>query len=314
VKVIEHVLKTTSPCFSHEIVPPPRGRSVQELVETMELLIPSRPAWIDVTSHASVATFQEQPDGSVHRKVLKKRPGTIGICGILQNRFKVDTVAHILAQGFSKEETEDALIELRYLGIENVLALKGDTPNYQKVLEPGRSSHIYAKDLVNQLSDLRRGIYMDDGVGLAPMDFCVGVAGYPEKHFEAANSKTCIQHLKAKVEAGADYIVTQMFFETQKFVQYVEKCREVGINVPIIPGLKVLRNLGQLKSLPRTFHIDLPSELVDEVMANPQHVEEIGVRWTQRQVEELLNLGFLNIHFYVLNDASLVAQIIKGFL
>lgn len=313
-KVIEHILNTKGPRFSHEIVPPPRGRSVNELVEMVEILMPSRPAWIDVTSHASTQIFHEKPDGTHQRKTLKKRPGTIGICGVLQNRFKVDTVAHVLCQGFTREETEDALIELGFLGIENVLALRGDAPNYQKIVDKGRSTNLYAKDLVQQLADLKRGIYVDEMSGATPLDFCVGVAGYPEKHFEAANFKLDVQYLKAKVDAGADYIVTQMFFDNEKFFSFVNACREADIKVPIIPGLKVIKSVNQLKALPRTFHIDLPDQLVDEVLAAPHHSEEIGSAWAGRQVEELLNKGFHNVHFYVMNDAPVVAKTVRRFL
>lgn len=313
-KVIEHILKTKGPCFSHEIVPPPRGRSVNELIEMVDTLMSSRPAWIDVTSHASTQIFHEKPDGSHHRKTLKKRPGTIGICGVLQNRFRVDTVAHVLCQGFTREETEDALIELGFLGIENVLALRGDAPNFQKIVDKGRSTNLYAKDLVAQLADLKRGVYVDEMSGATPIDFCVGVAGYPEKHFEAANFKLDVQYLKEKVDAGSDYIVTQMFYDNQKFFAFVKACREAGINVPIIPGLKIIKSVNQLKALPRTFHIDLPDQLADEVLASPHHAEEIGSNWAGRQVEELLNAGHHNVHFYVMNDAPIVAKTVRRFL
>lgn len=312
-KVTEHINSAREPLFSYEIVPPPRGRSFRDIVEIVEVLAPLNPPWIDVTSHSSSAYFQENSDGSIHKRTLKKRPGTLGICGIIQNRFKIDTVAHVLCLGFSREETEDALIELSYLGIENVLALRGDTPNYQKQLRNDRTANNYAADLVGQIKDLAQGKFLDDLDDALPLDFCVGVAGYPEKHFEAANLKLDVQNLKKKVDAGADYIVTQMFFENQKYFDFVKECRAAGITVPIIPGLKVLKSAAQLKSVPKNFYIDLPNALVDEITSAPQHAAEIGARWAHRQVAELLAAGVPNIHFYVLNDVHSVANIVKDF-
>jgi methylenetetrahydrofolate reductase (NADPH) len=311
-KVIEHILAAKGPAFSAEIIPPPRGRSIRDLIEIVECLGPVRPRWIDVTSHSSTANIQEDADGNLRRKVFKKRPGTIGICGVIQNRFKIDTVAHILCQGFTREETEDALIELNFLGVENILALRGDGSNYEKVIDKHRSVNLYACDLVKQAMDLKKGIYLDEISGSVPLDYCVGVAGYPEKHFEAANKKTDLQNLKKKVDAGAEYIITQMFFDNAHFFNFVRECRDIGITVPIIPGLKVLRSLNQLKSIPKTFHIDLPDELVDEVMATPTQVQEIGKRWTESQVEDLLKQGHNNIHFYVMQDAHVISQIVQS--
>ncbi len=312
-KVIEHIQAAKEPLFSYEIVPPPRGRSYRDIVDIVEVLAPLSPPWIDVTSHSSTAYFQEKTDGSIQKRTLKKRPGTLGICGIIQNRFKIDTVAHVLCLGFSREETEDALIELSYLGIENVLALRGDTPNFQKQVRNDRTVNNYAADLVGQIKDLSNGKFLDELDDAHPLEFCVGVAGYPEKHFEAANLKLDIQNLKRKVDAGADYIVSQMFFDNQKYIEFVKECRAAGINVPIIPGIKVLKSVPQLKSVPKNFYIDLPNALVDEVSASPQHAAEIGVRWAQKQVEELLAFGVPSVHFYVLNDVHAIAEIVKKF-
>ena len=312
-KVIEHIQSAKDPLFSYEIVPPPRGRSYKDIVEIVEILAPLNPPWIDVTSHSSTAYFQERTDGTIQKRTLKKRPGTLGICGIIQNRFKIDTVAHVLCLGFSREETEDALIELSYLGIENVLALRGDTPNFQKQVRNDRTTNNYAMDLVGQIKGLSQGKFLDELEDAHPLEFCVGVAGYPEKHFEAANLKLDIENLKRKVVAGADYIVTQMFFDNQKYFDFVTECRAAGINVPIIPGIKVLKSIPQLKSVPKNFYIDLPNALVDEVNASPNHAAEIGSRWAQKQVEGLLAKGVPGVHFYVLNDVQCIANIVKSF-
>ncbi|WP_415062061.1 methylenetetrahydrofolate reductase [Bdellovibrio sp.] len=310
-RVIEHIEKASSSLFSFEIVPPPRGRSVKDIIEVVEALVPLNPAWIDVTSHSSTTYFQEKIDGTIQKRTLKKRPGTLGICGIIQNRFRIDTVAHILCLGFTREETEDALIELNFLGIENVLALRGDTPNVQKALRADRTINQYASDLVGQIKDLKEGKFLDELDRADKLDFCVGVAGYPEKHFEAACLKSDIQSAKRKVEAGADYIVTQMFFDNEKYFKYVEQCREAGITVPIIPGIKILKSANQLRSIPKNFYIDLPEELVEDVEKNPHHAEEIGKRWCQKQVEGLLNYGVPSVHFYVLNDVHSIVDIVR---
>ncbi len=309
--VIEHLDRAKNPLFSFEIVPPPRGTSVQTIVDIVEMLQPLDPPWIDVTSHSSSSTFRERPDGALERKVSRKRPGTLGICGIIQNRFRIDTVAHILCLGFSREETEDALIELNFLGIHNVLALRGDRPNFDKEVRRDRTNNEYAADLVSQVCELKRGKFIETGEGSEPLNYCVGVAGYPEKHFECASLKTDVMYLKKKVEAGAQYIVTQMFFDNKKYFEFVKLCRDSGITIPIIPGLKVLRSVPQLKSLPRTFHIDLPDELVGEIIENPTQAAEIGKRWTLKQSQELLDFGCPALHYYVLNDAHLVVDLVK---
>lgn len=316
-KIIDHINQTLAknqgPEFSYEIVPPPRGRSVKDIIDITEALSELDPQWIDVTSHASSAYYHENTDGSIQKKTYRKRPGTLGICGIIQNRFRIDTVAHILCQGFTKEETEDALIELNFLGIHNVLALRGDTLNYSKEVSKNRSINQYASDLVEQIHGLKTGKFIEDISNSAPLDYCIGVAGYPEKHFEAANFKTDIQFLKKKVDAGADYIVTQMFFDNEKFYKFKKACFDAGITVPIIPGLKIIKNTAQLKTIPKTFNVDLPEAFVDEIAANPKAVEEIGMKWAFKQTEDLVNRGEKNIHFYIMNDTNLVVDLVKKF-
>ncbi len=309
--IIEHLSKAKGPLYSFEIVPPPRGKSGQEILDVVETIRALNPAWIDVTSHSSSAYYREKMDGSIERKTYRKRPGTLGICGIIQNRYQIDTVAHVLCLGFTREETEDALIELNFLGIHNVLALRGDTPNFQKSIPKERTINQQAADLVEQIRDLKSGKFLEELDASQPLNFCVGVAAYPEKHFEAASLKLDIQNLKKKVDAGAQYVTTQMFFDNKKYFAFVELCREMGIQVPIIPGVKVIRSAAQLRSLPKTFHIDLPDELVEEISASPNHVAEIGERWAEKQARELLAAKVPSLHFYVLNDAPVVAKIVK---
>lgn len=310
-KVIDRIKNATSPIFSYEIVPPPRGRSIQDIIKIVEALKPLSPAWIDVTAHSSSAYYNELSDGTIQKKVYKKRPGTIGICGVIQNRFGIDTVAHLLCLGFSKEETEDALLELNFLGVQNVLALRGDSPNYSKPLPQNRSANYYASDLVEQINKVNKGQFLEDIEGANDFDFCVGVAGYPEKHFEAPNLKLDLQNLKKKVDAGAEYITTQMFFDNRHYFDFVKAAREIGITVPIVPGLKVLKTVSQLVSIPKNFYIDLPNELVDQVTNNPKEVKQIGFDWAKKQAKELLAEGAPAIHFYIMNDTETIVKLVS---
>ncbi len=310
--VIEALERAKKPLFSYEIIPPKRGKSARDILSVVEQLVPYDPPFLDVTSHSAEAHYEELPDGSIRRRVRRKRTGTISICGIIQNRYNIDTVPHLLCRGFTREETDDAMIELSYLGIHNVLAIRGDETNYKKPARSDRSVNVYAKDLVEQLSDLKQGKYLEELVSTEQMKICIGVGGYPEKHFEAPNRKRDIIHLKAKVDAGADYVVTQMYFDNRNFHEFVEDCRKQGLTVPIIPGLKIISTVRQLTSLSKNFHISIPEALDDEINANPKHVREIGLRWAIAQVKELLNTGVPCIHFYVMEDADAVIKVIEA--
>ncbi|MBK6875785.1 MAG: methylenetetrahydrofolate reductase [Ignavibacteria bacterium] len=304
-KVIEHLERAKSPMISFEIIPLQRGGDINQLFAFIDSIIKYNPPFIDVTSHSSQVIYEETPTG-IKKKVKRKRPGTIGISVAIKNRYNIDTVPHILCDGFTKEETEDALIELNYLGIENVLAIKGDDSMFKKPIPEGRSSNSYALDLVKQIKDMNSGRYLEeDLMDAAPTNFCIGVGGYPEKHFGAPNLAVDIKYAKQKVDAGAEYIVTQMFFRNKYYFDYVDKCREAGINVPIIPGLKLITAKRQLKSIPSNFFVEIPEELTAEVMkAKPEHTIDIGVEWAVKQCEELLDRGAPLLHFYIMQNSG----------
>jgi len=306
-RVIDHLARAERPLISFEIIPPLRGGNIRSLLALIDDLVRYRPPFIDITSHAAEAIYEETPRG-ILRRVKRKRPGTLGVCALIQNKYNIDAVPHVLCQGFTREETEDFLIELKYLGIDNVLAVRGDDSGYQKPVQPGRSINRYAEDLVRQIGAMNHGHYLEeDLLDAEPTKFCVGVGGYPEKHFESPNLETDIRYAKAKADAGAEYIVTQMFFDNRHFFSYVDKCRAAGIEVPIIPGLKILSSRAQLASIPRNFFVDIPAELSDRVLAaGEEDVLEVGVEWAVRQVTELLDREVPSIHFYVMQSAKAV--------
>lgn len=312
-KVTEHYAKAKDPLITFEITPISRGGDIKVLFDIVDDLIKFNPPFIDVTSHASKVYYKETPAG-IRKKVTRKKPGTIGISVAIKNKYNIDTVPHILCYGFTKEETEDALIELNYLGIENVLAVRGDDTGYKKPVPEGRSCNDYALQLVQQIADMNNGKYLeDDLVGAAPTDFCIGVGGYPEKHFEAPNINNDVNFAKAKVEAGADYIVTQMFYDNKYYFDYVDRCRKAGITVPIIPGLKIFTSKPQLTSIPKNFYIEIPEQLSSEVLAaeKKEHIMDIGVEWALKQCEELLNKGVPSLHFYIMQNAKPVQKLFE---
>lgn len=312
-KIVDLIEGTPDPLISYEIIPPKRGGSVGDVLAVVEELMPFDPPFIDVTSHSAQAYYEEMPDGTWRRHVKRKRPGTLGLCAAIKSRFGVEAVPHLLCEGFTREETEDALIELNYLGIQNVMALRGDEGGFKKVLRPERSRNAFALDLVGQIHAMNQGQYLEELMDAAPTDFCVGVAGYPEKHFEAPNLTWDILNLKRKVDAGAHYIVTQMFFNNQHYFNFVERCRDVGIMVPIIPGLKILTSKRQLRTLPQRFFLEIPEALAAEVeAAKPEHVRDIGIEWAIRQSEELLSMGGNHLHFYIMQRATIVKQVVEA--
>lgn len=312
-KVIEHLEKATEPLISFEIIPPQRGGHVKDVLGVLDDIVAYHPPFIDITSHAAEVMYEEKADGGFQMKIKRKRPGTLGLCALIQNKYNVDAVPHVICQGFTKEETEDFLIELHYLGIDNVLAIRGDESQFHKPLKYGRSANHYAVELVKQISEINHGKYLEDTLlDAEPMSFGIGVGGYPEKHFEAPSIKSDILMTKEKIDAGADYIVTQMFFNNEKYFKYVEDCKSVGIKAPIIPGLKILTSKSQVYNLPKKFHLDLPDDLLGEVMeAKKEHVLDVGVEWAFKQAEELLNNNVPAIHFYIMQNSKPIKMLMK---
>ena len=313
-KVVEHLERAEGPLISFEIIPPLRGGNLATLVRLIEDLARFEPPFIDITSHAAQVSYEETPDGGLERRVKRKRPGTLGVCALIQNKYHIDAVPHVLCAGFTREETEDFLIELKYLGIDNVLAIRGDDSGYQKPLKFGRSANKYAVDLVEQIAAMNAGTYVEEGLlDSEPSSFCVGVAGYPEKHFEAPNMAADVRWAKAKIDAGAAYIVTQMFFDNAHYFRYVDECRAAGIAAPIIPGVKIVTTKEHIRSLPRTFFCEIPTALADAVEAAGSNREatEVGVEWAVAQAQELIDKGVPAIHFYVMANARAVSKVVK---
>ncbi len=311
-KVIEHLEKANDPLISFELIPPKRGGDIQSLMAVIEDLMKFRPPFIDITSHSAEVMYDETPSG-IKKKIKRKRPGTLGICALIQHKYNIDAVPHILTKGFTREETEDFLIELNYLGIQNVLAIRGDDSGYDKPIPEGKSINKYASDLVQQINNMNSGHYLEDNLlDAKPSNFCVGVGGYPEKHFEAPNLKTDIEYVKKKVDSGADYVVTQMFYDNNVYFKFVEQCRKVGITVPIIPGLKIITNKSHLVTVPRNFYINIPEELSDAITAaKPEQVLEIGAEWAAKQVEELFDHKVPSVHFYIMQNSKPVQKLME---
>jgi methylenetetrahydrofolate reductase (NADPH) len=311
-KVIEHFEKSKNPLISFEILPPLRGGDINQLYNIIEALIKFNPPFIDVTSHSAEVQYEETQEG-IRKKVKRKRPGTIGISVAIKNKYNIDTVPHLLCHGFTKEETEDALIELNYLGIENVLAIRGDEKGFKKPIPQGKTSNEYAIDLVIQIDDMNKGTYLEEELlDATPSKFCIGVGGYPEKHFESPNKKIDLKYTKNKIDAGAHYIVTQMFFDNKYYFDYIKLCKETGIDVPIIPGLKIITTRKHLTNIPREFFTEIPEELAGEIMeADPKHSSEIGINWAYKQCEELLNFGVPSVHFYILHNVEPIQKLLN---
>lgn len=313
--MIDKIKNTKSTLFSFEILPPLKGKSIQSIYDGIDPLIEFNPAFVNVTYHREEFIYKKREKGYLEKISIKKRPGTVGICAAIQNKYNIDAVPHLICGGFNKEETENALIDLNFLGINNVLALRGDPIKTETHFTPEVGGNRYAVDLVKQIVELNHGKYMDENLEHAsPTNFSIGVAGYPEKHFESPNMKADIKRLKEKIDAGADYIVTQLFYDNEKFFSFVEACREAGIDVPIIPGIKPIESLRHITFLPKFFHIDLPETLTNELekCSTNEEVKAVGTEWAIQQSKALIEFGVPCIHYYTMGKSKAVKQIAEA--
>jgi len=313
-KVTDHIKEAKTTAVSFEILPPLKGKTIESIYNHLDPLMEFDPAFINVTYHRSEQVFKKKADGTFEKVEVRKRPGTVGICAAIMNHYKIDAVPHLICGGFNIQETENALIDLAFLGIDNVLLLRGDAAKNETLFEPEKNGHAYALDLIKQTVNLNNGIYLEEDIRDGyKTKFCIGVAGYPEKHFEAPNMESDLRYLKMKVDAGADYITTQMFFDNKKFFEFVKNCRDAGIEVPIIPGLKPVTSKKQLSVLPRTFYVDIPTGLSNEILKckTDAEVEIVGTEWLLEQSKELKKAGVPVLHYYTLGKPHVIVNVVK---
>lgn len=311
-KVIDHLKRAKSTVFSFEILPPLKGKGIEDIYRGIDPLMDFDPPFINVTYHREEYIYKKFPNDMLKKVSIRKRPGTVGICAAIINRYEIDAVPHLICGGFSKEETENALIDLHFLGVDNVLALRGDPIKSENNFVAEEQGHQYAEELIGQIANLNRGNYLhEESENSRKTDFCIGAAGYPEKHYESMNIKTDLKYLKRKVEAGAEYITTQMFFDNEKFFEFEKRCRDMGITVPIIPGLKPITSLRHIQFLPKTFFVDFPEEFADQLMEckTNEDVNKVGVEWCIKQSQELLEKGVPCLHYYTMGRSAAVKQI-----
>ncbi len=314
-KVCDHIENAKgNTLISYEVLPPLKGGRMQDIFDMLDPLMEYKPPFIDVTYHRQEVVFNKRESGYYEKVSIRKRPGTVGICASIMHKYGVDAIPHLICGGFTIEETEDALIDLAFLGIDNVLALRGDAMKFEDRFHPEKGGHKYANELVHQMTQMNSGKYLDANLAnAAPTQFCIGVAGYPEKHFEAPNFDTDIDYLKKKIDAGAHYIVTQMFFDNSKYFEFVDKCRAAGITIPIIPGLKPVTRKSQLSGIPRKFFINYPEEFVSEMnnAKDRDAVKQIGIEWCIAQSKELKAKGAPVLHYYTMGDTKTMLKILK---
>ncbi|WP_452597061.1 methylenetetrahydrofolate reductase [NAD(P)H] [Pontimicrobium sp. MEBiC01747] len=312
-KVTEHIKQANGKTqFSFEILPPLKGQNIQSIFDNIDPLMEFNPPFIDVTYHREEYIYKDFGNGLLKKQIVKKRPGTVGICAAIQNKYSVDAIPHILCGGFTKEDTENFLIDLDFLGIDNVMALRGDAVKNETYFTPEKEGHSYASELVSQISDLNKSTYLDEELqNCSPTDFCIGVGAYPEKHMEAPSLDSDIHFLKKKIKNGAEYIVTQMFFDNQKYFDFVDKCRAEGITVPIIPGLKPIATKKQLNLLPHRFHVDLPEALIQDIIKckDNKQVRQVGIEWCIEQSKALKKKGIPVLHYYSMGKSDNIKAI-----
>ena len=311
-KVTEHIEQSKKTLFSFELLPPLKGQSFDSIQEAIDPLLDFDPAFINITYHQEEVVYDSLPNGLMKKRVVRKRPGTVGITAAIKFRYGIPVVPHIICGGFTREETENALIDLNFLGVKNLLAVRGDPQNGERQFIPEPEGNSHSIELVEQIANLNQGEFLEKELkNTRSTDFCVGVAGYPEKHVESPNFESDLHFLKKKVEAGADYIVTQMFFDNKKYFDFVKSCRAKGINVPIIPGLKPVSTKSQMAVLPKTFNVDMPEALVKEMLKckNNSEIRQVGVEWSIQQAKELLEFGVPVLHFYTMGKSDNIRKI-----
>lgn len=314
-KVTQILANSESPLFTFELLPPLKGHTIDGIHAAIEKLLPYKPAYINITNHQQEIVYIDRPDGLIERRTIRKRPGTLALSAALQYRYGIPVIPHLICGGRSRDQLEDQLLELNFLGIDNVFVLRGDPPRGERRFVPHPEGYAHTDGLVRQIAALRKAVYLDPTLrDPQSADFCIGVAGYPEKHAEAPNLEYDIRMLKNKVDAGADYIVTQMFFINEHFFRFVRRCREAGIEVPIIPGIKPVRRKKDIEFLPQTFHVDLPEELITDITAckDNEAVNEVGIAFCIRQIKELLDTGVPGIHFYTEGKAGSVSKVLDA--
>ena len=312
-KVTEYIQKRKDTIFSFEIIPPLKGKGIEDLCMGIDPLMEFNPPFINVTYHREEYEYKKMGNGLLKKVSIRKRPGTVGICAALMNRYKVDAIPHIICGGFSKEETESALIDLKFLGVDNILALRGDPMKNEAAFVPTEGGNAYALDLISQINEMNNGQYLYEETKNSPSNFCIGTAGYPEKHFEAMNLSSDLKNLKKKVDAGAEFIVTQLFYDNEKFFDFESKCRDIGIDIPIIPGIKPITNLRHLSFIPKFFHVNFPEAFSNELekCKNDEEVKQVGIEWTTAQCKELVKADIPVIHFYTMGKGQAVKNIAK---
>jgi len=313
-KITEHLKNAKSTIFSFELLPPLKGEGIQTTFDAIDRLLEFEPRFINVTYHREEYVYKELNNGLLEKISIRKRPGTLGLCAAIMNKYNIDAIPHMTCGGFSKEENENELIDLNFLGIENILVVRGDPIKSELTFTPNPNGHKYSTDLLQQITNMNNGIYLDKDIeNPTKTNFCAGVAGYPEKHIESPNMKTDLSYLKMKVDLGAEFVMTQMFFDNQKYFDFVKSCRDMGINIPIIPGIKTLTQKAQLVKLPKMFNIDIPDELADEILKckTDKEVKQVGLEWTIKQSKELIKFGVPCLHYYTMGKTKLTREIAK---
>lgn len=314
-KVADILKNTRKTLISFEILPPLKGDSIDGIYQTIEPLLEFKPPFLNVTYHREELVYKTLSNGLLERRTVRKRPGTVAISAALHYKYGIEVVPHIICGGFSREETENALLELHFLGIRNALIVRGDPDKSLREFIPEEGGNSHAIDLVKQIMNLNKGIYLDDELmNRTKTCFSVGVAGYPEKHPEAPNMKSDLAYLKDKIDAGAEYVVTQMFYDNKKFFSFVEECRKIGINVPIVPGIKPISVLNHINILPKTFYIEIPEALEKEAKKckSNEEIKQVGIEWAIEQSKELVTAGVPVIHYYTMGKSDNTRKIVES--